>query len=128
MSEKKISVDMELFKIPGKTRKKREKKEEGIKVKTPSEKKKNETLKKRSILRMIRQHQEERYKKLFEEKSESKPTQDPGFNKDFKEAQHFFQSLEQHAQPTQAIAAAQIPRKSNPASESMLPNCRRREN
>lgn len=89
---------MELFKIPGKTRKKREKKEEGIKVKTPSEKKKNETLKKRSILRMIRQHQEERYKKLFEEKVESKPAQDPGFNKDFKEAQHFFQSLENKKQ------------------------------
>jgi hypothetical protein len=98
MSEKKISVDMELFKIPGKTRKKREKKDDGIKVRTPSEKKKNETLKKRSILRMIRQHQEERYKKLFEEKDDPKPAQDPTFNKDFKEAQNFFMSLENKKQ------------------------------
>jgi hypothetical protein len=96
MSEKKIDIDMNLFKISGKTRKKRdgEKKEGGIKVKTPSERKKIETLKKRSILKMIREHQEDRYKKLFEDKKEEPKLQsDNSFNKDFKEAQNFFQSL-----------------------------------
>jgi hypothetical protein len=98
MSEKKISIDMDLFKVSGKTRKKREKKQDGIKVKTPSEKKNADTLKKRSILKMIRQHQEDRYKKLFEEKNDSKSTQDTTFNKEFKEAQNFFQSLENKKQ------------------------------
>ena len=67
MEEKKINIDMNLFKIQGKTRKNRdnENKEKKIKVKNPNEKKKNDTLKKKSILKMIREHQESRYKKLF---------------------------------------------------------------
>ena len=94
MSEKKIMVDMNLFKIPDKTRKKRNsEKKEGIKVKTPSEKKRNETLKKRSILKMIRQHQEDRYKKLFDEKKKTDTVVDDSFNKDFKEAQVYLQTL-----------------------------------
>jgi hypothetical protein len=97
MSEKKITVDMNLFKIPDKTRKKRDsEKKDGIKVKAPSEKKRNETLKKRSILKMIRQHQEERYKKLFDEKKGSGAAVTPeadNFNKDFKEAQVYLQTL-----------------------------------
>ena len=94
MSEKKIDVDMNLFKIHGKTRKKREKNEGGIKVKSASEKKKKETLKKRSILNMIRKHQEDRYKKIFDEKKEErKDIQDTSFNNEFKEAQQYLQSL-----------------------------------
>jgi hypothetical protein len=70
MEEKKINIDMNLFKISGKSRKNRdnENKEKKIKVKNPNEKKKNDTLKKKSILKMIRQHQEDKYKKLFGEK------------------------------------------------------------
>ena len=104
MSEKKINVDLNLFKVTNKTRKKRntENNDDGaIKIKTPSEKKRNDTLKKRSILKMIRQHQEERYKKLFD-KDEKKPVlggnssvenNDPTFNKDFDEAQKYLQTL-----------------------------------
>jgi hypothetical protein len=100
MDEKKINIDMNLFKFPEKTRKKREPKESGgIRVKTASQKKKDETLKKRSILKMIREHQEERYKKLFEAGSPAPPKAAGGsdsatsFNKEFKEAQQFMQSL-----------------------------------
>ena len=97
MSEKKINVDMNLFKISNKTRKKRDTEpKSGIKVKTPSERKKNETLKKKSILKMIRSHQEERYKKLFDEKKsiDKAISDDSGnFNKDFKEAQIYLQTL-----------------------------------
>jgi len=100
MDEKKINIDMNLFKFPEKTRKKREPKEPGgIRVKSASQKKKDETLKKRSILKMIREHQEERYKKLFEAGSPAPPSaaggSDPAtsFNKEFKEAQQFMQSL-----------------------------------
>jgi len=101
MSEKKINIDMNLFKLPSKTRKKRSTEpKEGIKVKIPMERKKNETLKKKSILKMIRQHQEDRYKKLFEEKqktqnnSENRENRENlDFNKEFKEAQIYLQSL-----------------------------------
>jgi len=93
MEEKKINVDMNLFKIPHKTQKKRKPKDESsISAKTP---KKNETMKKKSILKMIRQHQEERYKKLFEERKENtkESSDNTNFNNDFKEAQKYLQSL-----------------------------------
>jgi len=97
MSEKKINVDMNLFKISHKSRKNRNtEKKDGIKIKAPAERKKNETLKKRSILKMIRQHQEDRYKKLFDEKKENKVTNSvdaSNFNKEFKEAHNYLQSL-----------------------------------
>jgi hypothetical protein len=95
MDEKKINIDMNLFKITGKTKKKRddENKEKKIKVKNSIEKSKNDTLKKKSILKMIRQHQEERYKKLFEKDEKKNIEEDDNFNKDFKEAKDYLQSL-----------------------------------
>jgi hypothetical protein len=72
MSERKtINLNPELFNFSSnKTRKKRENKTDGeIKVKTPKPKQRDNTLKKKSILNMIRQHQEEKYKKLFNEKN-----------------------------------------------------------
>jgi len=99
---------MNLFKVSNKTRKKKtgEKKEPGIRIKQPVQKKKNETLKKKSILKMIRQHQQERYSNLFDEKKSSKDTSKEsvkskeselekfdGFNKEFEEAQKFMKQL-----------------------------------
>jgi hypothetical protein len=72
MSDRKtISVNPELFNFSSnKTRKKREKKNGGeIKMKKPKAKMRDNTLKKKSILNMIRQHQEDKYKKLFNEKN-----------------------------------------------------------
>jgi len=109
---------MNLFKISNKTRKKRDpEKKDGIKVRTPSEKKKNETLKKRSILKMIRQHQEDRYKSLFDEKKDKKPAlpaDSDNFNKDFKEAQLYLQSLTDKNKQNTTI------RNNRPASQSLL--------
>ena len=98
MSEqKKINIDMNLFNVSNnKTRKKSsgEKKDGAIKIKQPSQKKKNETLKKKSILKMIRQHQQERYNNLFDDKTPTiKPDESTGFNKDFEEAQKFMKDL-----------------------------------
>jgi len=97
MSEqKKINIDMNLFKVSNnKTRKKTgEKKDGAIKIKQPSQKKKNETLKKKSILKMIRQHQQERYSNLFDEKKPTINSDDStGFQKDFEEAQKFMKDL-----------------------------------
>jgi len=72
MSDKKtISVNPELFNFSSnKTRKKREKNNSGeIKLKKPKAKMRDNTLKKKSILNMIRQHQEDKYKKLFKDKN-----------------------------------------------------------
>jgi hypothetical protein len=104
MSEKKIlKVNISDFALPSNntTRKKRPSKENGeIKVKQPIERKRNDTLKKKSILKMIRQHQEERYKKLFDNNNSRQPIIEPtitsnvdNFNKDFDEAKQFLQTL-----------------------------------
>jgi hypothetical protein len=72
MSDRKtISVNPELFNFSSnKTRKKREENNGGeIKMKKPKAKMRDNTLKKKSILNMIRQHQEDKYKKLFNEKN-----------------------------------------------------------
>jgi len=97
MSEqKKINIDMNLFNLSNnKTRKKKPgERKEDIKVKQPVQKK-NESIKKKSILKMIRQHQEDRYSKLLDEKSKpTKPSDDStSFNKDFEEAQKFMENL-----------------------------------
>ena len=77
MSEKKIlKVNISDFALPSNnnTRKKRESKNRGeIKVKQPTERKRNDTIKKKSILKMIREHQEERYKKLFDNNNSKRP-------------------------------------------------------
>jgi hypothetical protein len=99
MSDKKtLTINPELFSLSNNTtRKKRSKNDSNakIKIKTESTKKKDDTLKKRSILKMIRQHQEERYKKLFEDNKPSKKSEsnDNNFNKEFQEAKAFLENL-----------------------------------
>jgi hypothetical protein len=70
--KKQITIDPTLFTFSdpktNRTRKKDKPKVGRIpKIKTPEEKKKN-TLKKQSLLKMIRRHQDDNYKKLFEKK------------------------------------------------------------
>jgi hypothetical protein len=97
MSDKKtLTINPELFSFSNNTtRKKRAKNTSEIKIKTNAAKKKDDTLKKRSILKMIRQHQEDRYKKLFEDNKTTKTTQsiDNNFNKEFQEAKAFLENL-----------------------------------
>jgi len=105
MSEEKkvLAIDPNMFSFSKtNTTRKREKKakpEKALKVKSTEPKKKTDTLKKKSILKMIRQHQEERYKDAFKEKTkktksdEQVSSMDNEFNKDFKEAQLFLQNL-----------------------------------
>ena len=102
MNDKKtLNIDPDLFSFSSNTtRKKRTPSAQsgGIKIKPVSPKKKNDSLKKKSILKMIRQHQEDRYKNLFDAKSTSPPSQTTqnitdNFNKEFKEATLFFENL-----------------------------------
>lgn len=101
MSDKKtLNINLDLFKFSNnKTRKKQsENKDKNIKIRTPVAKKRDDSLKKKSILKMIRQHQEERYSKLFEESTNQRPTNKndsniESFNKDFQDAHKFLQNL-----------------------------------
>ena len=73
MSEKKVlNINPELFSFSNnKTRKKKEKKENDDKIKVKSssvvkDKTKDKTLKKRSILKMIREQQQKNYDSMFD--------------------------------------------------------------
>lgn len=73
-NEKVIKIDPGLFTFSNKNKtQKREKKPKkgNIKIKTKEQKKKD-TLKKQSLLKMIRHHQEDKYKQLFEKKKNNK--------------------------------------------------------
>jgi len=76
MSDKKVlTINPELFTFSAnKTKKTKpsEPKQEKIRIKNQINRK-NDTLRKQSLLKMIRKHQEERYKRLFEENNNNKP-------------------------------------------------------
>jgi len=79
-------------------------------------------LKKKSILKMIRQHQEERYKNLFEEDKttvKSKPD-DSQFNKEFQEAKLFLENLSDKKEQSDKIKNYTLKQYPNPNSNSML--------
>jgi hypothetical protein len=101
MIEKRIlTVNPELFSFSNpKTRKKREKPPEGkIKIKSEASQKRGDTLKKKSILKMIREHQEEKLKKFSEGKTisnSSLESKTDAIKTDFQEAKEFLQQLTQ---------------------------------
>jgi hypothetical protein len=98
MSEKKtIQINPDLFKVTNTSRKK----QMPIKIKSPEKKQKQKTLRK-NVLKMIREKQQEEYKRLFDtpEKTNSSfpsPSSislvNSEFNKDFDESLKFFSSL-----------------------------------
>ena len=112
--EKKVlAIDPNMFSFSkANNTRKREKKtkpEKELKVRSTEPKKKTDTLKKKSILKMIRQHQEERYKDAFKEKKKNITQDEPmssmsnEFNKDFKEAQLFLQNLTEKKETEDAV-------------------------
>ena len=97
MSERKtinINPDLLSFKSASGTRKRKSKLTGDPNEKSPSKRKREDSLKKRSILKMIRQRQEEMYKSMFDKSSNKESTvEDLPINKEFKEAELFFQNL-----------------------------------
>jgi hypothetical protein len=127
MSDKKtLTINPELFSFSNNTtRKKRSKNDSNeIKIKTNAAKKKDDTLKKRSILKMIRQHQEDRYKKLFEDNVTTKNTKitpvDNQFNKEFQEAKSFLENLTEKNKVEQSLKNHTLKNYPNNNTNSML--------
>jgi hypothetical protein len=127
MNDKKtLNINPELFSFSNNTtRKKRSNPNNtGIKIKTSAAKKKDDTLKKRSILKMIRQHQEDRYKKLFEDNNTSKNTKittiDNEFNKEFQEAKAFLENLTEKNNEEQKMKNHTLKQYPNNNTNSML--------
>lgn len=99
MSDKKVfAIDPNLFSFSkNKTRKTRDKPTEDSKIRMKVYKpKKNDSLKKRSILNMIRKHQETEYKNKFDNSNKKTTNDVQNFNSDFKNATDFFKNLEEN--------------------------------
>jgi hypothetical protein len=105
MEEKRVlRINPDLFSMKNNTTRKTQRKndaekEKRIKMKTHETPKKMDSLKKKSILKMIRQQQEDHYKKMFSANN-AKPKSQPlppnaadKFNQEFQEAQLFLENL-----------------------------------
>ena len=96
MSERKtIQINPELFKVSEKNTSRKNKPLSDIKIKSPEKKQKQKTLRK-NVLKMIREKQQEEYKRLFEKSTPKKSeigSSEKEFNKDFDESLDFFSSL-----------------------------------
>jgi hypothetical protein len=96
MSERKtIQINPDLFKVSEKTTSRKKQFSPNIKIKSPEKKQKQKTLRK-NVLKMIREKQQEEYKRLFdksEPKKQSTGSSEKAFNKDFDESLEFFSSL-----------------------------------
>jgi len=103
--KKSIKIDPSLFTIPDSNNNTRKNKKKtstgGIKIKTKPKQKK-ETLKKQSLLKMIRHHQEDKYKQLFDKnKKKVEPEEKPKqtFKTSFQDSKDYLATLMQETQP-----------------------------
>jgi len=96
-SEKRmIKINPELFKVSEKNTSRKKKEKSEVKIKVKSEKPVRNKSLRRSVMKMIREKQQEEYKKLFEnddKKKEEKPNENSKFNKDFENSLQYFNSL-----------------------------------
>ena len=96
MSERKtIQINPDLFKVSDKNTSRKKQSSPKIKIKSTEKKQKQKTLRK-NVLKMIREKQQEEYKRLFdksEPKKQSTGSSEKTFNKDFDESLEFFSSL-----------------------------------
>ena len=94
-----LKLNPELFSLVNNTTRKKRTTDGGggqqpIKMKQNAGKKREDTLKKKSILRMIRAHQSEQYNSLFDKKKENKSIEEEDtFNKEFEEATEYLSHL-----------------------------------
>ena len=129
MSEKRtITINPDFLKFSSEGTRKKQPKTDGnkIKVKSNAPKKRDNTLKKKSILRMIRKHQEDKYKKLFENK---KPTVTDvkntvsdisDFESDFERSKNYLLELAETTKATESQMNKTLKQYPNQQPESLL--------
>lgn len=113
---KTIQINPELFKVSNKTPKKKEKSLPRLNIKPKEKVQKQKTVRK-NVLKMIRERQQEEYKRLFDKKprepSVANETSKKEFDKSFDETLEFFSSLankpENQAPPSHNITLKQYP-------------------
>lgn len=97
MSDKKVfSINPDLFSFSNTTKKRKKKdtsESERIKMKQNTVVKNKDTLRKKSILKMIRNHQSERNKENFSSYEKQKPVLSTSSNNDFENAKTFFDNM-----------------------------------
>lgn len=129
MSEKRtITINPDFLKLSsGGTRKKPPKTDGNkIKVKNDAPKKRDNTLKKKSILRMIRQHQEDKYKKLFENKKpattemKNKVSDISDFDSDFERSKNYLLELAETTKASESQMNKTLKQYPNQQPESLL--------
>ena len=124
MSEKKmIQINPDLFKVSEKTTSRKKQSSPKIKIKSPEKKQKQKTLRK-NVLKMIREKQQEEYKRLFD-KSEPKKSSigsssQQEFNKDFDESLEFFSSLASKPENVEPVISHNTTFKKYPEMDSVL--------
>jgi hypothetical protein len=93
---KNISINPDDFHFAGKTKKKKPASDKPIRIKAPAKPNHNQTLKKRSILNMIRQHQDN-YRKKFTDTVDvtavPKPTEEVNFHNQFEKSKEYFEKM-----------------------------------
>ena len=129
MSEKRtITINPDFLKLSSGGTRKKTPKTDGtkIKVKNDAQKKRDNTLKKKSILRMIRQHQEDKYKKLFENKKpastdmKNKVSDISDFDSDFERSKNYLLELAETTKATETQMNKTLKQYPNPQPESLL--------
>lgn len=113
---KTIQINPELFKVSNKTPKKKEKSLPRLNIKPKEKVQKQKTIRK-NVLKMIREKQQEEYKRLFENKHRepfvANESSKKEFDKSFDETLEFFSSLankpENQAPPSHNVTLKQYP-------------------
>ena len=129
-SEKRmIKINPDLFKVSDKNTSRKGKEKSEIKIKVKSERPVKNISLRRSVMKMIREKQQEEYKKLFSndrEKNEigEKNDEKSGFNKDFENSLEYFNSLVEKEKVSTNNHNHTIKRYSEetPIYENVLPN------
>lgn len=125
MHEKKtIQINPDLFRMSEKNTSRKKTSTPKIKIKSTEKKQKQKTLRK-NVLKMIREKQQEEYKRLFNTSEPKKTTTSTGasekeFNKDFDASLEFFSSLA--TKPENVIQNATFKRYPEMSSVVMQPN------
>lgn len=118
-----LKINPDLFKMTNNTRKATNKSKDSPKIKMKAEPKNNKSLR-RNVMKMIREKQQEEYKRLFEKQGittiATKPTSSEEFSKDFEESYKYLSGLVDKTEEVKTDRNQTLRNYPNPNSNSIL--------